>query len=350
MIAAGVFGATGYTGYELIQLLTGHPEVEVAFATSRSSAGQRLSDLYPSPLDVCLVAPEEADVDAADVAFFCLPHGESMAAVAAARAGTRCIDLSADFRLRDVAVYEQWYKVAHVAPELLRGAVYGLSEVYREQVAGAGLIANPGCYPTSVLLALYPLARGGHLRSGRVIVDSKSGVSGAGRKPRVGSLFCEVSGNFAPYSIGRAHRHLPEMEQELAAWGADVRVTFSPHLLPVVRGIVSTIYLTLEEGWSVERLVELYQEAYAGEPFVHVLPAGQLASLAYVNHTNRCALSFADAGADKNPADGNPADGNPGTDFIVVSAIDNLVKGASGQAVQNMNLMFGLDETAGLPR
>jgi N-acetyl-gamma-glutamyl-phosphate reductase len=299
---------------------------------------------------VCLVAPEEADVGAADVAFFCLPHGESMAAVAAARAGTRCIDLSADFRLRDVAVYEQWYKVAHVAPELLRGAVYGLSEVYREQVAGAGLIANPGCYPTSVLLALYPLARGGHLRSGRVIVDSKSGVSGAGRKPRVGSLFCEVSGNFAPYSIGRAHRHLPEMEQELAAWGADVRVTFSPHLLPVVRGIVSTIYLTLEEGWSVERLVELYQEAYAGEPFVHVLPAGQLASLAYVNHTNRCALSFADAGADKNPADENPADGNPGTDFIVVSAIDNLVKGASGQAVQNMNLMFGLDETAGLPR
>jgi len=149
-----------------------------------------------------------------------------------------------------------------------------------------------------------------------------------------------VSENFAPYSIGRTHRHLPEMEQELAAWGAEVRVTFSPHLLPVVRGIVSTIYLTLEEGWSVERLVELYQEAYAGEPFVHVLPAGQMVSLAYVNHTNRCALSFADAGVD----------GNPGNDFIVVSAIDNLIKGASGQAVQNMNLMFGLDETVGLPR
>jgi len=340
MIAAGVFGATGYTGYELVQLLTTHPEVEVAFATSRSSAGQRLSDLYPSPLDVRLVAPEEADLDAADVAFFCLPHGESMAAVAAARERTRCIDLSADFRLHDVALYEQWYKVAHVAPELLPGAVYGLSEVYREQVAGADLVANPGCYPTSVLLALYPLARDGHLRGGRVIVDSKSGVSGAGRKLRVGSLFCEVSENFAPYSIGRTHRHLPEMEQELAAWGAEVRVTFSPHLLPVVRGIVSTIYLTLEEGWTVERLVELYQEAYAGEPFVHVLPAGQMVSLAYVNHTNRCALSFADAGVD----------GNPGNDFIVVSAIDNLIKGASGQAVQNMNLMFGLDETVGLPR
>jgi len=341
MIAAGIFGATGYTGYELVQLLDGHPEVEIAFATSRSSAGQRLSDLYPSPLDVRLVAPEEADLGTADVAFYCLPHGESMEAVSAARrAGVRCVDLSADFRLRDVAVYEQWYQVEHVAPGLLPGAVYGLSEVYREQVAAADLVANPGCYPTGVLLALYPLARGGHLRGGHmhgrhVIVDSKSGVSGAGRKLRVGSLFCEVSEDFRPYSIGRAHRHLPEMEQELAAWGAEVRVTFSPHLLPVVRGILSTIYLTLDAGWSVERLVELYRETYAGEPFVHVLPLGQLASLAYVNHTNRCALSFAGAGEN---------------DFIVVSAIDNLIKGASGQAVQNMNLMFGLDETAGLPR
>jgi N-acetyl-gamma-glutamyl-phosphate reductase len=336
MIAAGVFGATGYTGHELIQLLSGHPEVEIAFATSRSSAGQRLSDLYPSPLDVPLVAPEEVDVGMADVAFFCLPHGESMEAVSAAcRAGARCIDLSADFRLRDVAVYERWYKLGHVAPELLPGAVYGLSEVYREQVAAADLVANPGCYPTGVLLALYPLARAGHVRGGRVIVDSKSGVSGAGRTLRVGSLFCEVSENFSPYSIGRAHRHLPEMEQELAAWGAEVRVTFSPHLLPVVRGILSTIYLTLEDGWSAERLLALYREAYAGEPFVHVLPLGQQASLAYVNHTNRCALSFAEAG---------------GNDFIVVSAIDNLIKGASGQAVQNMNLMFGLDETIGLPR
>jgi N-acetyl-gamma-glutamyl-phosphate reductase len=340
MIAAGVFGATGYTGYELLKLLSVHPKVEVVFATSRSSAGQRLSDLYPSPLDVRLVAPEEANLDAADVTFFCLPHGESMAAVAAAGEGMRCIDLSADFRLRDVAVYEQWYKVGHVAPELLSSAVYGLSEVYREQVASANLVANPGCYPTSVLLALYPLARDGHLRAGhapagRVIVDSKSGVSGAGRKLRVGSLFCEVSESFSPYSIGRTHRHLPEMEQELAAWGAEVRLTFSPHLLPVVRGILSTIYLTLEDGWSVERLVKLYRESYAGEPFVHVLPAGQLASLAYVNHTNRCALSFSEAGENN---------------VIIVSAIDNLLKVASGQAVQNMNLMFGLDETMGLPR
>lgn len=335
MIAAGIFGATGYTGFELVQLLSRHPEVEIAFATSRSSAGQRLGDLYPSPLDVPLIAPEEVDLGMVDVVFTCLPHGEAMEAVRAAReAGVRCVDLSADFRLRDVAVYEQWYKVSHVAPELLSGAVYGLSEVYREQVATAGLVANPGCYPTGTLLALYPLVRGGHLSSGRVIVDSKSGVSGAGRTLRVGSLFCEVSENFSAYSIGRAHRHLPEMEQELAAWGAETRVTFSPHLLPVVRGILSTIYLTLEEEWSVDRLVDLYRETYAGEPFVHVLPSGKLASLAYVNHTNRCALSFAQAGDN---------------DLIVVSAIDNLIKGASGQAVQNMNLMFDLDETAGLP-
>jgi N-acetyl-gamma-glutamyl-phosphate reductase len=346
MIAAGIFGATGYTGYELIQFLSAHPEVEIAFATSRGSAGQRVSDIYPSPLDVPFVAPEEADLGAVDVAFTCLPHGEAMGTVRAAReAGVRCVDLSADFRLHDVELYEQWYKVEHVAPELLPGAVYGLSEVYREQVAAADLVANPGCYPTGVLLALYPLARGGHIRGGRVIVDSKSGVSGAGRSLRVGSLFCEVSEDFRPYSIGRAHRHLPEMEQELAAWGTQARVTFSPHLLPVVRGILSTIYLTLEEGWSVDRLVELYREAYAGEPFVHVLPARQLASLAYVNHTNRCALSFAEA-----EADGNPADKNPGNDFIIISAIDNLIKGASGQAVQNMNLMYDFDETAGLPR
>jgi N-acetyl-gamma-glutamyl-phosphate reductase len=336
MIAAGIFGATGYTGFELAQLLTAHPEIEIAFATSRSSAGGRLSDLYPSPLDVPLIAPEEANLGAVDVAFTCLPHGESMDAVRTAReAGVRCVDLSADFRLRDVGVYEQWYKVGHVAPELLEEAIYGLSEVYRDQVKGADLVANPGCYPTSVLLALYPLARGGHIAGGQVIVDSKSGVSGAGRKLRVGSLFCEVSENFSAYSIGRAHRHLPEMEQELAAWGTEARVTFSPHLLPVVRGILSTIYLTLEEGWSADRLVALYREVYADEPFVHVLPVGQLASLAYVNHTNRCALSFAEAGENT---------------FIIVSAIDNLIKGASGQAVQNMNLMYGLEETAGLPR
>jgi N-acetyl-gamma-glutamyl-phosphate reductase len=232
-------------------------------------------------------------------------------------------------------VYEQWYKVDHVAPALLDEAVYGLAEVYRDQIADADLVACPGCYPTGVLLALYPLARGDHLGDARVIVDSKSGTSGRGRKLSQGSLFVEVNENFSAYGIGRAHRHLPEMEQELAAWGwADVRMTFSPHLLPVNRGILSTIYVTLKPGWSVERLVGTYQDAYAGEPFVHVLPEGKLASLALVTRTNRCAISFAQAGE---------------TEFVFVAALDNLLKGASGQALQCMNLMFGLDETMGLP-
>jgi N-acetyl-gamma-glutamyl-phosphate reductase len=338
MVRVGIFGATGYTGYELVKLLSGHPEVEIVFATSRSSAGRRLSDLYPCPYDVALVAPEEAALEAIDVAYLCLPHGESMVTVEQVRAaGVRAIDLSADFRLRDVDVYEAWYKVRHVAAGLLPDAVYGLPEVYREQIACADLVAGPGCYPTSVLLALYPLVRGSHFTDGRIIVDSKSGVSGAGRKLSLKSLFVEANENMSAYSVGRAHRHLPEMEQELVAWGLDdARLTFSPHLLPVSRGILSTIYVNLAPGWSVEKLVTLYREQYAREPFIHVLPPGELASLAYVVHTNRCAISFAEAGEEGA--------------FIIVSTIDNLVKGASGQLVQCMNLMYGLDETLGLPR
>jgi N-acetyl-gamma-glutamyl-phosphate reductase len=335
MIRAGIFGATGYTGYELSKLLLGHREAEIVFATSRSNAGRRLSDLYPCPYDVELVAPEEAELDQVDVAFFCLPHGESMSWVERARqAGVRAVDLSADFRLRDVGIYEQWYPVSHTAPHLLAQAVYGLPEVYREQIVSAALIAGPGCYPTSVLLALYPLVAGRHLGSERIIVDSKSGVSGAGRKTSVTNLFVEVNEDFRPYAVGRAHRHLPEIEQELRAWGGEARVTFSPHLLPLSRGILSTLYVTLGPDWSVDRLVALYETAYADEPFIHVLPNGRLSSLAFVANTNRCALSFAQAGEGE---------------FIIVSAIDNLLKGASGQLVQCMNLMFGLDEGMGLP-
>ena len=340
MIRVGVYGATGYVGYELLNLLAEHRETEIAFATSRSSAGQRLDDLYPSfpghPFEGELVAPEDAALDGVDVVYTCLPHGQSMGAVKGAwEAGVRAIDLSADYRLRNVDTYQHWYKVEHVAPELLGQAVYGLVEVYREQIVRARLVASPGCYPTSSLLALYPLVHGKHLSSGRVIIDSKSGASGAGRKLSLTTHFCEVSENFSAYKIGRAHRHTSELDQELAAWGgADLRVTFSPHLLPVKRGILSTIYVSLEPGWSVPRLVDLYQRAYEGEPFVHILPPGKLASLAHVVRTNRCAISFAEVGQG---------------DFIIVSAIDNLVKGASGQALQSMNVMFGLDETMGLP-
>ena len=346
MIRVGIYGATGYTGYELIKLLDCHPQAEVVFATSRGDAGKRVSDLYPCPCDLRFVSPEEAlpgepGFYDADVVFTCLPHGEAMGLVRQAwEAGVNVVDLSADFRLRDVNLYQRWYKVEHVAPELLSEAVYGLVEVYRERIAGARLVANPGCYPTGALLALHPLVVGGHLAEGRVIVDAKSGVSGAGRKLALTSHFCEVYEDFKPYSIGRAHRHTSELDQELAAWSEiDLSVVFAPHLLPVNRGILSTIYVTLKPGWSVERLVELYQARYADEPFVHVLqpgalPGGKMASLAYVNHTNRCALSFAAASGDT---------------FILVSAIDNLLKGASGQAVQNMNVMYGLDETMGLP-
>jgi len=335
MVRIGIYGATGYTGYELVKMLVRHEGTEIAFATSRTSAGKRLSDLYPCPYDVPLVAPQDASLDGVDVICCCLPHTKSMPVVAQAlEAGVRVIDWSADFRLQDVAVYERWYVEKHTASHLLGGAVYGLTEVYREQIAQADLVAVPGCYPTGTLLALYPLVRGGNLARPHVIVDAKSGASGAGRSPKVGSLFVEVNEDFRPYGIGRAHRHLPEMEQELKAWGgADVRVTFSPHLLPVDRGILSTIYVTLEPGWSVERLGAHYREVYAGEPFIHVLPAGKLASLAYVIHTNRCVLSFASAGGD---------------DYIVVAAIDNLIKGASGAALQNLNVMYGLDEGMGM--
>lgn len=335
MIRAGIFGATGYTGYELIKIFHQHPQIELVFATSEQSAGQNIADLYPCPYRVPLIKAQDAPLDRVDVAFFCLPHGESVEWVRRAfEAGVRCVDLSADFRLRDARVYEQWYRTPHHAPDLLAHAVYGLTEVYRAQIAGAQLVACPGCYPTCALLALYPLVKGRHLASPRIIVDAKSGVSGAGRTPKIGSLFVEVNEDFKPYSIGRAHRHLPEIEQEVQAWGGTaLSVIFSPHLLPVNRGILSTIYVELDAGWSVERLVEFYAEQYAGEPFVHVLPAGQLASLAYVVQTNRFAVSFAQAG--------------PG-EFIIVSALDNLLKGASGQMVQNMNLMFGLDERMGL--
>jgi N-acetyl-gamma-glutamyl-phosphate reductase len=242
------------------------------------------------------------------------------------------VDLSADFRLKSSRQYAAWYGVEHPAPELLAGAVYGLTEFTREQLPAARLVANPGCYPTSILLALRPLLMAG-LADGTIIADSKSGVSGAGRTPRQNTQFVEVAGNFSAYKIGRAHRHLPEIEQEMATWQPDPpTLIFSPHLLPVPRGILSTIYAPLKPGVTEEALHELYSLAYDGEPFVKVLPRGQQASLAHVVHTNRCAIGLTEVA---------------GT-LIITSAIDNLIKGAAGQAVQNMNLMFGLPETAGL--
>ncbi|HSG16117.1 MAG TPA: N-acetyl-gamma-glutamyl-phosphate reductase [Anaerolineae bacterium] len=332
-VKAGVIGASGYTGYELIKILSGHALVEIIFATSTTSAGRRLSDLYPAGPDLQLTIVDEASLTDADVVFLCLPHAAAApTAVMALAAGARVVDLSADFRLKDAQLYKQWYSQAHPAPALLDEAVYGLSEFSRDLLPSARLVANPGCYPTSILLALWPLLRAG-LAAGTIVADSKSGVSGAGRVPKQATHFVEVADNFSAYKIGRSHRHLPEMEQELANWQDDAPgLIFSPHLLPVPRGILSTVYAPLRPGVSEESLHELYQGAYEDEPFVKVLPAGQLASLAHAVHTNRCVIGL------------TPVAGM----LILTSAIDNLIKGAAGQAVQNMNLMYGLPETAGL--
>ena len=341
MIQAGIIGATGYTGIELYKLLRGHPAAQIAWLTSESSAGQRLSALFPCPWDDPLLAMADAPLAEADVIFLCLPHAASMPAVATARAaGARVIDLSADFRLHDAATYQRWYQTPHSEPALLAEAVYGLPELHRAEIAGAGLVANPGCYPTSVILGLTPLARAGWLR-GQVIVDSKSGVSGAGRTPKLSNSFVEANENLSPYSIGYSHRHIAEMEQELNAEGGTMndagrtmRIVFSPHLLPVSRGILSTMYITLPAGVDEAAVRAVYDEAYHGEPFVHLLPAGRLATLHHVVYSNRCAIGL--TFVPDSPT------------LIVTSAIDNLLKGASGQAVQNMNVVFGLAETMGL--
>lgn len=334
MIRAGIYGATGYTGLELVKLLQRHPAAEIAFVTSQSQAGKRLSDVFPGAPALPLVAGEDAPLDDIDVAFLCLPHAAAAGtALDVLSAGGRVIDLSADFRLRDAATYEQWYAHTHPAPDLLREAVYGLTEVSRACLPGARLVANPGCYPTSVLLALRPLLLSDMIISGPIIADSASGVSGAGRGLSLTTHFVEAADNYTPYKIGRAHRHLPEMEQAIGWWReAAPALIFSPHLLPVPRGILSTIYVNFSEGVTEAELRTHYAAAYDSEPFIDVLPAGEFASLAHVTHTNRCAIALT----------------LTGRTLILTSAIDNLIKGAAGQAVQNMNAVFGCPETLGL--
>lgn len=334
MIKVGIYGATGYTGYELVKLLQRHPAAEIVFATSQSYAGKTLADVFPAAPALPLIAGEDALLDGVDCVFLCLPHAAAAAtAVTALEAGVRVIDLSADFRLRDASTYTEWYAHTHPAPELLAEAVYGLTEVFRDDLPGARLVANPGCYPTSVLLALRPLLLSDIAISGPIIADSKSGVSGAGRTPSATTHFVEVADNFSPYKIGRSHRHLPEMEQAIHWWRNDApSLIFSPHLLPTPRGILSTLYVTLGEDVAEGDLRDLYTDAYMEEPFVRVLPAGQQASLAHVNHTNQCAIGLTLVGRT----------------LILTSAIDNLVKGAAGQAIQNMNVVFGCPETYGL--
>jgi N-acetyl-gamma-glutamyl-phosphate reductase len=334
MIRVGIYGASGYTGIELVKIFARHPQVEIAFATSDSYVGKRMSDAFPCHYDIPFVAHDAAPLGAMDVAFLALPHGASADyGKRVLEAGVRVIDLSADFRLHDAAVYKKWYGLDHHAPELLPQAVYGIPEIHRAQIKNAKLIANPGCYPTGVILGLAPIWRAG-VTDSTVIVDSKSGVSGAGRKPTLTVHFCEVNENLSPYNIGRTHRHLSEMEQELKAINAQASLIFAPHLLSVTRGILSTMYVRLNAGWDEKRLRDLYVETYRDEPFIKILPGGQIATLAHSNYTNYCMISI------HHVAEVQQA--------IICASIDNLIKGASGQAVQNMNLMFGIAETTAL--
>ncbi|HEY6000708.1 MAG TPA: N-acetyl-gamma-glutamyl-phosphate reductase [bacterium] len=338
-IEVGIIGASGYTGGELLRLLCRHPSLRVAWATSRQYAGTAAGEVYPHLRDfsdVVFSAPDLAAMPAGvRGVFVALPHVEAMAVVPGLlERGVKVVDLSADFRLRDAGVYSRAYGHPHAAPALLGEAVYGLTEHARERVRAARLVANPGCYPTATLLALLPLARRGWLAGFGAIVDAKSGVSGAGRGLKQGSLYCEVNEGLTPYNVGR-HRHQPEMEQELAAAaGAPVALTFAPHLVPLSRGMETTIYVAPPAGTGLGDICAALREAYAGEAFVKVLPDGKLPAVRDVAGTNLCRI-----GATDDPRGGR---------VVVVSVIDNLVKGASGQALQNMNLMLGQAETAGL--
>lgn len=333
-----VVGASGYTGVELLRLLSQHPKVELTCVTSRQYAGQSVSDVFPSLSGNLDLVFEDADLselaEKADIVFTAVPHQTAMGMIPGLLdSGCRVVDLSADFRISDVEVYEEWYQ-EHTAPGLLSGAVYGLPELFRGDVVNSKLIANPGCYPTSVALALAPLLEKKLVDLKTIVVDSKSGTSGAGRAAKVGTLFCEVNEGFKAYSLPR-HRHTPEIEQTLSTVaGEDVMITFTPHLLPVNRGILSTCYAALNSSVSADDLHAIYSERYADETFVRVLPQGQFPNVSQVAGSNFCDL-------------GVTVDERTGR-VIVLAAIDNLVKGAAGQAIQNMNLMLSLPETIGL--
>ena len=339
MIKVGIYGGSGYTGQELMRLLVGHPEAKVVVATSRRFAGTPVAEIYPALSGrtdlVYSNDPPEVMAGLVDFVFLALPHGVSMEiAPVFVRAGRKVVDLSADFRIHDTASYEAWYGT-HTASGMLPDAVYGLPELHREEIRKTRLTANPGCYPTTIILGLAPVLRSGWIDPSSVIADSKSGVSGAGREPLIGSLFCEVDGGFKAYKVGN-HRHTPEIEQELSILaGREMKISFTPHLLPVKRGILSTIYAKLEKNLSAEEATALYREFYRAEPFVRICPAGQFPNLSSVVGSNFCDI-------------GVTVDKRTGR-LIVVSVIDNLIKGASGQAIQNMNLMCGLPEGTGLP-
>lgn len=338
MVKIGIYGGSGYTGQELLRLLLNHPDCEVTAITSRQYKGEAVSALYPHFRGLTdlhfMDASPEAVAELCDAVFLAVPHGEAMdSAPRFLEARRKVIDLSADFRLRSPATYEKWY-LPHRSPELLPAAAYGLTELYRDSIAGARLTANPGCYPTCAILGLAPLLKGGFIDGGPLVIDAKSGASGAGRELNTGTLFCEVNEGFKAYKVG-AHRHRPEIEQELSLLaGSDIRVIFTPHLIPVNRGILSTMYGKLVKDVRVADLIEVYREFYRDEPFVRICDEGIVPSIASVKGSNCCDLGI--------------AVDDPTGQVLVISTIDNLIKGAAGQAIQNMNVMFGLPEDRGL--
>lgn len=338
MVKVAIFGASGYTGQELARILLSHPQAELVAVTSRRFAGMPVAEVFPAlsgltSLKYQNATPKEI-ADASDVIFLALPHGVSMdIAPVFIQAGKKVIDLSADYRLRDLATYENWY-AKHSSAGILKDAVYGIPELYRQEIKKTKLVANPGCYPTSIILGLAPALKNKLLDTSTIIADSASGVSGAGREPQTDSLFCEVEGGFKAYKVGK-HRHTPEIEQELNSLaGEKFAISFTPHLLPVKRGILSTIYASLKKEITLPELHSLYSSFYAAEKFVRLCPAG-----AYPNISSVCGSNYCDIGLALDPRTKR---------VIIMAAIDNLIKGAAGQAVQNMNIICGFEEEAGL--
>ncbi|NKB35248.1 MAG: N-acetyl-gamma-glutamyl-phosphate reductase [Pseudomonadales bacterium] len=340
MIRAGIVGATGYTGVELLRLLAPREDVELAVVTSRELAGTSVANHFPNlrkHVDLEFSAPDSAALNDCDVVFYATPHAVAMNSVPALlESDVKVIDLSADFRIQDVELWEQWYKTKHVCPELIEKAVYGLPEVNREQIKATNFVAVPGCYPTAIQLGFIPLLENGLVDTTRLIADAKSGVSGAGRKAVEDYLLCEATESIKAYGV-TGHRHHPEICQGLnLAAGSNVGLTFVPHLTPMVRGILATLYAPVknEQNVTQEQLQSIFEDRYASEPFVEVLPGGEYPATRNVKGSNRCEISVTYLKETET--------------ILVLSAEDNLVKGASGQAIQNMNLMFGLEETAGL--
>lgn len=336
-VKAGVVGASGYAGAELVRLLWNHPLVKVSAISSKSYTGKQISDLYPGFYMICDMVFEEEDdvIEKSDIIFASLPHGLSEPiARKCYDAHKKFIDLGADFRLKDEADYQEWYKLAYKDPELHKLAVYGLPELYREKIKGASIIGNPGCYPTSIALAVVPIMKMGIVNEKDIIIDAKSGTTGAGKGLSENTHFPRCNESFAPYRIA-AHRHTPEIEQTLSELcGEQANITFTPHLLPVNRGILSTIYVNLTDEVNIEELYAAYVKFYEKEQFVRVLPLGSTADLKYIKYSNYCDISLhIDTRNNR---------------LILVSAIDNMVKGAAGQAIQNMNILYEFEEGTGL--